>query len=663
MSRPVAVVARERESSLWIALARRYGPTTAVAVAVAWLAYDGGTFALTTRNTVAIGVWWTVIVALALALWPVATPTRAALATAVLLTGLAGWTLASASWAASAEDAFSELDRSLLYVGVFLVAVLAFRRGDAGRVADGLALGIVAIAVIALGSRLYPSTFPNDHALDFLPAAQRRLSFPLDYWNGLGIFTALAFPLLLRVALTAERNVIRGVALAPLPALAGVIYLTSSRGGIVTALAGTLSFILLTRVRVAAVAATTLVALGAAAVVSVLHGRPELVNFPGSSAAIEQGRSAGPLIALICVLTGAAYLVLARFGTPALRRGPRFERAVALALVALVAAGVLASHPVRRFETFKQAPPDLTKPPPPSERSTQGHILSGSGTGRWQQWAAAYQEFKSRPLIGRGAGSYETWWAQHGSLRGFVSDAHSLYFETLGELGLVGFSLIVGALGVGLAAGWRRLTRARGDARTTVAALGASFVAYLLGAGVDWMWEMTVVSVVGIILLGLLTGPATLPVSTEKVPRARGGWRIAAIATALTGVAVLYVEAVPLFVDLRLRDSQAAIRRGNADGALSAAVDARNVEPWASSPYLQLALVAEGAGRLHPALGWIERAIDRDRANWRLWLVRARIETKQGSFAAASRSLRHAAALNPKSELFAPLAGKRVTLR
>ena len=67
---------------------------------------------------------------------------------------------------------------------------------------------------------------------------------------------------------------------------------------------------------------------------------------------------------------------------------------------------------------------------------------------------------------------------------------------------------------------------------------------------------------------------------------------------------------------------------------------------------MQLALVNEEAGALVRARDRINEAIDRDRRNWRLWLVLARLETKLGYPRAAADSLSRAIELNPMSPLF-----------
>ena len=65
-------------------------------------------------------------------------------------------------------------------------------------------------------------------------------------------------------------------------------------------------------------------------------------------------------------------------------------------------------------------------------------------------------------------------------------DAHSLYVETLGELGIVGFALVVAMLLVGIVTGVGRAWRAR-DRGGEAPALAALVIAFAVALGVDWM--------------------------------------------------------------------------------------------------------------------------------------------------------------------------------
>ena len=421
-------------------------------------------------------------------------------------------------WAPSAEEAFAEFNRVTLYLGAFLLVLLLGRRASLGRWCDALALAIVAITALALVSRLFPGALPDRGLAAFLPSAATRLSFPLGYWNGLAVFVAFAVPLLLRLAIVAQSLLVRGVAVASIPALAATIYLTSSRGGVATALTGTAVFLALTARRWTAVAALVVGTVGALGAVSILLPRTQLVNGPlEGELASRQGWTAAILIALVCIVTGAGWAV-ASAALAGRDQRPRWLgiAAVATLAVALVA-GIALADPVERFHDFKQVP--VSAAGPGEEDFVRAHLLSGNGSGRWQFWTVAVEAWKEHPLEGVGAGSYEHWWAEHASFAYFVRDAHSLYLETLGELGLVGLTLVVGLLATGLVSGARRTQAARDEERVSTAALTAVLGSFALALGLDWIWELTAVSLVGIVVLALLTGLATQPPSHPREVR------------------------------------------------------------------------------------------------------------------------------------------------
>jgi O-antigen ligase len=633
----------------------------AVAAATFLLALDNGAYALTLRLSLAIAVWWAIAVVVGLRLASLDRLSPAAYLAAAGLALLAGFTALSIGWAPSAEKAYYEAGRVLLYLGVFVLTVLLSRRGDGARWSDGLGLGIAAVAAIALLSRLFPDLL-GESAAPLAYFDEKRLSYPVNYWNGLAILVGLAFPLLLRAAVSWRGPVARGLALAPFPILAATIYLTSSRGGVATAVFGVIVFAALTAPRLPALAAMIAGAAGTGAAVVILRARHTLVDGPLSSGdAASQGRSAAVLLLLACLGVGLAYGAWCAVAEPRLGRAigahpVRARRAAVLAgLVAAVAivAGLAAVHPIRKFEDFKRPPADAKLS---QTDFTKSHLLSANGTGRWQLWASAKREWTGHPIAGEGAGAFEPWWAKHRSLGLFVRDAHSVYLQTLGELGLAGFAFLALFLVAGIAAGAARLRRS-GD-RATVAALVAALAGFALGAGIDWMWQLTVVALIGVVCVALLTGPATAP-DRSGPPTAgpRRGLLAVRAGVLVVCLGVIAVVGLALLTQARLDASEAAARRGDPEAAISAAQDARRLEPWAASPYLQLALLEEQAGDLRTARAWLADALDRDARNWRLWLVSARIETELGSIGAARRSLAQAKALNPRSPLFSKSAG------
>jgi hypothetical protein len=368
------------------------------------------------------------------------------------------------------------------------------------------------------------------------------------------------------------------------------------------------------------------------------------VNEPFSSAAEEQGLVAALLIVIVSAAIGVAWLGASRYlpWRPVPRRA---GWAVAILLTLIGTGAAIAANPAERFESFKQPPSRTTLP---ADDFVRGHLLSTAGSGRWQFWEAAVDEFQDAPLTGHGAGSFEAWWAVNGSIAIFVRDAHSLYLEVLGELGVAGFLALVGFIAAAALVTSRLFAS---DPRIgAAAAAAAAGLAYLFAAGIDWMWELTAVSVAGISCIalgcaGVSQGERPQAVRTKQELAAR-------VAFLLAAWIVVCVQAVPLLGEAKIRDSQAAARRGAGDDALSDATAAQHIMPWASSPYLQLALVEEQVGHLTPARAYILDAIERDPADWRLRIVAARIDLRSGAIEAARRELAEARRLSPRSPIF-----------
>lgn len=116
--------------------------------------------------------------------------------------------------------------------------------------------------------------------------------------------------------------------------------------------------------------------------------------------------------------------------------------------------------------------------------------LAERGGFRPLYWNVAWEDVRDSPLIGRGAGTFDLSWLERRPIDADVQDAHTLYLETLAELGIVGVALLLLALAP-------PLVRALQGTRTPAAAAG--YVAFLVHAGVDWDWELPAVTVAGLL--------------------------------------------------------------------------------------------------------------------------------------------------------------------
>ena len=150
---------------------------------------------------------------------------------------------------------------------------------------------------------------------------------------------------------------------------------------------------------------------------------------------------------------------------------------------------------------------------------------------RVDYWTVALNQWKENIWLGSGAGTFALYWLREGSTS-VVLDAHSLYLETLAEIGPIGFLLLIGALGLPMFAA------ARSRDRSLAAVGGAAYAAYLVHAGLDWDWEMPAVTLIGLLCgIGVLAADRRGATEITIAPSARRGLALAALVLACLGVA------------------------------------------------------------------------------------------------------------------------------
>lgn len=589
-----------------------------VLVPVAIGAASGGYFSSAWGWIAVIGLW-----AIAVALM-ISAPSLSRLESAFLAALLAfvGWVALSALWSES-TFALREVERDLAYVVVPLAAFVFLRRASVSLLLGSLTVGIGLLATYSLATRLFP-----DRIGSYDSVAVYRLSTPIGYWNSLGILSAIGIVLASGFVARSRSAVVRGAAAAGLVFLATALYFTYSRGSWLALGLALVVLVAFDPNRLQALAAVA----GAAIVPAVavwLSARQDALTHQRASvaAAADQGHRLALLLVVLAVLASAVGVIVGAVSArvsapPALRKTLALVLGVAV-IVGAVGVVVAYGNPVSRaWNAFAE-------PPPKTKVDLNARLFSFSGNGRAELWRASWDDFKSHPLAGTGAGSYEQRWLESRDVSLKVRDAHSLYVEVLGELGLVGLVLLVAAFAVPVAAAFKARRR-----HPLVPFALAAYGAFLVHAGVDWDWEMPVV-----VLAGLLCGVALLVWARDReepLPdRARYGLLGA------TAVAIVLAFVV-LVGNLALAQSAKAARAGDWQDSIRDANRARSWAPWSSEPYQQRGEAQLALGRLAEARMSFRTAISKSPDDWTLWFDLARASAGKAQLAA----LAHAKRLN-----------------
>jgi hypothetical protein len=607
-----------------------------VGAAVALAAAEGGAYDIVVRQEAALVLWWLLALGAAVGVLP---RTRPAAGGAVALGALAllgCWTALSLGWSSSAERTTTEVARVAAHLGVLVLVSIVLDRATWRVAVAGATAAAAGVCAYALGSRLHPGFLGSDDAIAGFVGG-RRLSLPLNYWNAVGAWAGMTTALCLAWSAHARSAVVRGLALAAVPLSVVVSYLTYSRASLGGTVVGLLVLLLVSRNRWALAANGAVGSLAAVAVVLTVRGTPAIENGSGSTGA---GKILLVLVAA-SLLAGGLAAALQRVGIDERRLTPTAARRVlvVVTLIAVVAGGVAgAALGPRAWRSFTKTRATVATSDPAAR------LTNLNGT-RHLVWRSALGAFADHPLKGTGAGTFEFTWDRDARGAEEVKDAHSLYLEAMAELGLPGLLLVLALLGGAIAAVVRAFRRLDPlvDRGALAGASGAA-AAFFFGAGVDWLWESTAVTVLALVLIGSVIAAGGAPAAPVRWPL-----RTLAVAACL----VLCALQLPgLVATSEVRRSGKAVRGGDIAAGLEHASNAIDAEPWAATPYIQRALVEERDGKYDAARGDLVLARSRESSNWRISLLLARIDADRGAAAAAVADYRRARALRPLGRFF-----------
>ncbi len=692
----------------WWRLASPALPAAATLVLVVILSFRAGGYIVDSATPFVVA-WLVVMAAWVLAARPALRPPLAVLIALGALGGLALWTGLSIIWSVGPDLSWIAFNYAALYVA----AVLALAWGGSGRLqvliaTVGFLAGATAVAVYAYLGKVLPDQLTHAHEY-------ARLAAPVGYWNVLAVMLVMAAPVAL--ALSARRGLhplLRAVASLVLALLLITLFFTFSRGGFAAALVMLVAYFAAARERLSSLVSFLVAAAPVGFVLWHLRDLETLFG-PTTDAALRsaQGHTLAGWTILALGLPFVLQLTVA-YAHHRLALRPPVVRWIGVAVLVVVL-GLCIGGPLSymqrqggigewvgaQYRSFVEGPES-------EGGNSASRVLVVSSNGRVGLYRVALRQYDHTPVIGTGAGTFAFSNYRFRDTGLFVKHAHSQWFNTLSELGVVGLALLTAFVLALAAAVVRSLVRLRRDReRGLLAACFAAGVGFVFHISGDWDWDMAAATLAFLLLTVTAAvyrgapGPsdkseesaaesaaASPPASTPKVEpspagdaavagsspvqvatvespgpggparddhvparAARLSWPLAGLWAGLAAVLIVswLLPCLALRAGTRALaaagDGQVAVARAEAERS-------QRLDPLAVGPLITLAGVEQRAGNPRAALAALEKAAalqpDNFYVQYQLGLLLA---NSLGRTEAAAEAFRRALELNPRHAL------------
>ncbi|MFA5810414.1 MAG: O-antigen ligase family protein, partial [Thermoleophilia bacterium] len=304
---------------------------------------------------------------------------------------------------------------------------------------------------------------------------------------------------------------------------------------------------------------------------------------------------------------------------------------------------------------------------------------------RFQEYKVSFDTFSAHPLSGTGAATWAVSWMQNrpgftdasGKIYDMpVKNGHSIFFDALAELGLVGAGLLVAFFVLFIVIAIKDL-RFLGHSRhrEIYGAFFAASLALVIHAQFDWDWQMPVVFLSFSMFAGALlrygmlsraeaSGESVAQVSDENAAKGFSLGKTSVLRWACGGMCLGAMVLVILFLfsETRIESANeqtrvisALAQQGNMTlGGKYAEMEktaksARSYDVWKieAEPLILQAIAAQGQGRVDEAEALLLKARDIEPNNYRIYLNQSRLYVSTKNLDMAVESIRRARQLNP----------------
>ncbi len=558
---------------------------------------------------------------------PESTPGKVAL---FGLLGLAALTAASITWASVTGPAMTATVVAILYAGYLLAVVPALRSRGPARMAEPV-VWLTATASAAYG--LSERVFPKQITLERSQISLGRLSEPFGYWNALGLFIGIGLILAVAIASDDERTpTLRRFAAASMPLLGAALWMTFSRGALAATAAGLFALMAMRRTRGTAAAAFLAAFSFAAMAVAVEHHG--FVKQVGGSLR-NRLSDAGPFgveLAVAVLVAGTAWTAVRAISSSGKTLPSNVTKLLAVVTV-LLAIAPFVSAATGQTQSVVQ------------ESGANAARLTSPESDRSAYWNVQLDVFAQSPIYGAGGGSFLAAWTQHRGNREPARNAHSLPIEILGDLGLIGFLLLLGLAG-GIAVAAKRTVAT--DSRLA-AGPAAALLAFASHCVIDWDWQvpglMLAVALMAAVPLANTSQPTGLPASRSNVIQRIA---IAVLSVGLIAWFALLSRGLALETNAISTAKAAQLLGWNADRysrVQAELADAQKFDPD-QSPTIWAFIASQQAHKSADSERFAREVLSNNMGSWFAWRMLA-YATRTSNPAESARAAKRASELRP----------------
>src|SRR5215210_393547 len=430
----------------------------------------------------------------------------------------------SITWSISRTETVQELLRSSMYLAAFALAAVSLSSWRlVGPFVDGMSLIAGAVAGYGVLQKVNQVEYPSNTADGV------RVGSTLEYANTVAVVLGMGLALGLGRMTQLRNPVARGLYAALILVFGVILYLTFSRGGMLSLAVGLVVLFAVSGRRLEMFGSLLLISGPLVWLVWQVQGFETFFGyFPEEAPRVADGEAFRNHLVIAVVQafllqTVYAFLVARYELAPALRRSLGIAAVVAV-LIGVSALGFVVFGGQRGSDEVLGAFSRKAE----NTEDVRDRLTSLSSNSRSTYWRVAWEEWKEHPLTGTGAGTFQYTWLEHRPGFGGVRQVHNVYLEQGTETGIVAFLALGGfaaiLLGYTMWAAWR----ATGERKVLLAGLTAAVAVYLFSSALEWHWYIPPSTIYFFILAGVTVKLAarpegSLPNGSQKEPRSRTG--------------------------------------------------------------------------------------------------------------------------------------------